>query len=258
MKTKYLLLVISVAVFASCTTMYKTGQTPDDVYYSPVRTNGAGADETADDAPAQPQSNNNYYSGQDRMIRMGITDYRYRSFDNDYSYSPYNFSYSMGNGYGNYGYGNYGYNNYGHGNYFNDGYLNPYSNSIYYGNYYYNPYYNAYPIYVLPAGPLKNTTPRTTNLNGYGRNYNNTNIATPLAPHPTGNYNNTNRNRTSGLGNILNRVLAPATNNNTNNTNNNTQTTTRTYTPPASNTSSSSSSSSGSSGSSSGHISRPH
>jgi uncharacterized lipoprotein len=37
MKTKLLLLAVSVAVFSSCSTMYKTGQTPDDVYYSPLR-----------------------------------------------------------------------------------------------------------------------------------------------------------------------------------------------------------------------------
>ena len=37
MKSKILLLALIVAVLSSCTTAYKTGQTPDDVYYSPTR-----------------------------------------------------------------------------------------------------------------------------------------------------------------------------------------------------------------------------
>ena len=37
MNTKLLLIAISVAAFSGCTTLYKAGQTPDDVYYSPAR-----------------------------------------------------------------------------------------------------------------------------------------------------------------------------------------------------------------------------
>ena len=37
MKTSILLLALIVVALSSCTTAYKTGQTPDDVYYSPVR-----------------------------------------------------------------------------------------------------------------------------------------------------------------------------------------------------------------------------
>jgi hypothetical protein len=36
MKIKYLLFVCSIAVFSSCSTAYRSGQTPDDVYYSPA------------------------------------------------------------------------------------------------------------------------------------------------------------------------------------------------------------------------------
>ena len=36
MKQSITLLVLTVAVLSSCTTAYKTGQTPDDVYFSPV------------------------------------------------------------------------------------------------------------------------------------------------------------------------------------------------------------------------------
>ena len=38
MKSKSTFSILSLAlVFASCTTAYKSGQTPDDVYYSPAR-----------------------------------------------------------------------------------------------------------------------------------------------------------------------------------------------------------------------------
>ena len=37
MKSAILLLALSAVTFSNCTTAYKTGQTPDDVYYSPAR-----------------------------------------------------------------------------------------------------------------------------------------------------------------------------------------------------------------------------
>ena len=37
MKSQILLLALTVAALSSCTTAYKTGQTPDDVYFSPAR-----------------------------------------------------------------------------------------------------------------------------------------------------------------------------------------------------------------------------
>ena len=37
MKRQILLLAITAAALSSCTTAYKTGQTPDDVYFSPTR-----------------------------------------------------------------------------------------------------------------------------------------------------------------------------------------------------------------------------
>jgi hypothetical protein len=37
MKPAILLLVLSAVVLGSCTSAYKTGQTPDDVYFSPER-----------------------------------------------------------------------------------------------------------------------------------------------------------------------------------------------------------------------------
>jgi hypothetical protein len=37
MNIKVLLLALAAGSIASCSTAYKSGQTPDDLYYSPVR-----------------------------------------------------------------------------------------------------------------------------------------------------------------------------------------------------------------------------
>lgn len=243
MKTKLLILVVAVAALGSCTTMYKSGQTPDDVYYSPARDYGEAVAAARTQPADEPMYN---YSGDDRIIMMGINDYRWRYLNNDYAYSPYSYynNYSAYNGHGYY-------NSYGN-------YYNPYYNDFY-SNYYYNPYYSPYPVYITPASPIKNSTPRVTNLNGYTHQYNNNNASflVPSRP-PVRSYNNTNA-RTSALGNVLNKVFAPSnnSNNNYNNTSNRTTTTERTYTPaPASSSSSSSSGSSSSGGG--GRITRPN
>jgi hypothetical protein len=229
MNTKLLLALISVAVFSSCTTMYKSGQTPDDVYYSPERTYGEGKTEE------RVERNEQYYS-EDRAIRMGINDSRWRYLDNDYGYNVYYSPYNQ--------------------------YYSPYNYGFNHG-YYYNPYFWPYPVYspifVAPSNP-KVTTPRSNNLGGYGtvRGYNNA----PLNPKAarTGQVRNYNNNNGSAVGNAIRRVMTTPSNNNTNNrtytpSNNNNNNNNRTYTP--SNNTSSSSSGSSSSGSSGGGISRP-
>lgn len=235
--------------------MYKTGQTPDDVYYSPARTYEEVQTTTREEDRHEQQDA--YYNGEDRMIRMGIADSRWRYLNNDYGYSPYNYSnYNRFNG--NHGY--YGMNSYGgnYGNYYNSNF-----NNIYFNDYYYNPFYSPYPIFVKPATLLKNSTPRANNLAGYNHNYNNANAPLMSLPavRPVRSYNNDNGSRSSVLGNALNKVLSPSANNNSNNNNynNNTRSTTteRTYTPPPA--SSSSNSSSGSSSSSGGsRVTRPN
>jgi hypothetical protein len=244
MKTKFLFLAVAVAAFSSCSTIYKSGQTPDDVYYSPARTYNE-VQKVDKDEVSNDQVNN--YNNEDRLIRMGITDSRWRNLDYDYSYTPYNYSF----------YNNPAY----YGNYYRSNYYNPYYSHFYYNDYYYNPYYNPYPVYVTPVSLIKNTTPRITNLNGYGRNYNNVNAPLRSIPatKPSRDYNNSNRQ--SGLGNILNKVFSPSNNNNNNNNNYNNSTnntTQRTYTPPPASNNTSSSSGSSSSGSSGSRITRPN
>ena len=237
MNTKLLLAIISVAVCSSCTTLYKSGQTPDDVYFSPARSYGEGDNRENREEQAERQDQ---YAYEDRAIRMGINDARWRYLDNDYGYnqfySPYNQYYSS------YNYG------------FNHGY-------------YYNPYFWPYPVYspifVSPSNP-KITTPRTNNLAAYGsiNGYNNAPLnSKPQRTTRVRSYNNSNETgvgrtirrvlnstNSSNANNNNNRTYTPANNNNNNNNNN------RTYTPSSSNSSSSGSSSSGSS---SGAVSRP-
>lgn len=131
MKTKILLLSLSIAALGSCTTAYKSNQTPDDVYYSPVKVYNS-----EDDRDRDKVDEKKYEPARDYEIVMGIRDRRWRDFSDEYNYdySPYNFSCKR------YNYG-----------------------------YYYNPYYYPWAIYTIKPVHIKpvNTTPRMVNLNAY-------------------------------------------------------------------------------------------
>lgn len=90
MNIKFLLLVIASVSIASCSTAYKSGQTPDDVYYSPVR----GIDER-DNREDEVERSDNY---EEREIRMATRDRRWRDIndDYDYRYDPYRYGYNYG------------------------------------------------------------------------------------------------------------------------------------------------------------------
>lgn len=226
MHTKLILIVICFgAALSSCTTMYKSGQTPDDVYYSPAKLSGYGEDRRGSSRDEAYDDQSEY-----RSIRMGVNDRRWRNLDYNYSYNPYISDYAY----------------------------NPYSYGYNYG-YYYNPYFWPYPIYntpvfVKPSNP-RNTTPRVANLGGYTPVYNNNAGALRSgSTRPARNYNNSNRG--SAVGNAMRQVFVPSNNriSGNNNFNNNTPVNNnRTYSPSTN----SSSSSSGSSSSGSGSISRP-
>ena len=88
---KNILLLLNIITFASCSAVYKSGQTPDDLYYSKPR--------------AVVVENTNRYEKLDnvyeeRQIRMAAYDYRWRSLDDrydyNYSYNPYNYGYNYG------------------------------------------------------------------------------------------------------------------------------------------------------------------
>lgn len=245
MKIKHMLLFGIVVAFGSCSTAYRSGQTPDDVYYSPAPVQSSYVNTVTD----KDRNSYSYRNDEDAAIRRGIQDPAYRTpitLDLGYGYSPYDYGSFGYSPYSNpYSFGNslYGYNSYGMYNpYMNMGMYNPYMyNSFGYGGLgYYNPYsfyspfnmYSSsyyghyYSSYYYPATNVNtNRGARRYNLNPY--NNNNTqpantgsvgvrsgvqpNTSTPSAPV----------RRTSGVGNVIRRVFTPSNNN--------------TYNPPTNN-----------------------
>ena len=219
MNTKFLLLALITAAVSSCSTTYKSGQTPDDVYYSPARV----VEEKVqfEREVTRPVSNTNY---EEREIRMASYDRRWRDlnrdYDYDYAYNPYRYGYSYG--------------------------------------YYYNPYYYPCPVYItgVSISNPKNTTARMTSLGSYTNTT--TTVApsgkfgTPTRVNTVRAYNNTNSVSSSSTGrnnNIIRRIIT-ATDNNSRTSNDNS----RTYIPSSNNSSSGSSTPSKSG---SGSVSRP-
>lgn len=193
MKVRNILpVILAIAAFSSCS-VYRSGQTPDDVYYSP-----APAEEDSYLAVDNTKKGRSYgrYDNtdpDDNALRMKVRDrsgYRWNSFDsyNDWQYnggyygmySPYS-SY----GYGSYGYGGYGYGGFGYGpgmgfgpySYYNPWSFNSYWNSYYAWNSYYNPYCGGIIVGGKANPVVYNSVRSATNLSSYNNNrsYNNRN-----------------------------------------------------------------------------------
>lgn len=211
MQSKYLLIILSAFAISSCSTAYQSGQTPDDVYYSPARETGYDRNDDRNDSRDQVR----YQRANDYEISMAIRDRRWRDFRDDYNFynSPYNYATCRTVNYG----------------------------------YYYNPYYYPWAIYTgkLTYSAPVNTTPRMVNLNAY--NGYNSKVASGKTTgtinwtNPSTQYNNSNRSssRTS-----LREILLPRSSNSGSSSNNS-----RTYSPSSSGSSGSSSSGGSSSGS---------
>jgi len=192
MKSKSTLSFLSLTLFiTSCTTVYKSGQTPDDVYYSPARPH----EEYVRHETKEVKENKNYrYDDEayrdDRYLRMKIQDRRYTTlYDDYYSYNPYYYHYYNGRLM----------------------YNSPWS-SYNYWNCYYNPYY-APVISVVPKAPVYNK-PRAFDLNVYNSQpANSTNNpkgsvrkSYSVPDYNTGNtnnYNNSGRNAGSFLRDVF-------------------------------------------------------
>ncbi|HMK04107.1 MAG TPA: hypothetical protein VK489_07950 [Ferruginibacter sp.] len=173
MQTKILLLALSAAAFSSCSTAYKSAQTPDDVYYSPVRVVEEEKKNEREVVQRQPEA--------DYQISMGIRDRRWRDFRNDYDFydSPYNYA------------------------------CNSYSYGYYYNPFYYpRAIYTGKPTYSKPL----NTTPRMVNLNtynGYNKNVAAGKTFNTPSGRPANQYNNSN-NSNSRVGNLIREVITPS------------------------------------------------
>ena len=155
---KILIIILSAVLFSACSTPYKAGQTPDDVYFSPSMNRSeyvAMADEDGYRAEDVPMD--------DRYLRMkSMGRNRWSAFDDDYTYwnDPRWNSQSYFNMYPSYGRMGMGL---GMNSIYNPYYMNPFSAS-YYGQPYiiYNTYnYNIKNVY---SGP-RNTGPRMANMN---------------------------------------------------------------------------------------------
>ncbi len=196
MKTKILHFTLLAAVLSSCSTAYKSTQTPDDVYYSPVRAEKEKEEKDRDEVRREP--------AKDYEIAMGIRDYRWRDFRDDYSYdnSPYNYTCKK------YNYG-----------------------------YYYNPYYYPWAIYTGKTSYSKpvNTTPRMVNLNTY-KGYN-SNVAISKTTGMVNSNSSYRYNNSNNSGNSGRKLILPSSSNSSSSNNS------RTYTPSSSNSGSSSGSS---------------
>src|SRR6185436_13204130 len=89
MKRQILLLAMTAAALSSCTTAYKTGQTPDDVYFSPTRPQDeyVRVEEKQDD---RYQYDDKYYD--DRYLRMKVHNYsQWSTLDDWYAYDRYGY-----------------------------------------------------------------------------------------------------------------------------------------------------------------------
>jgi len=228
MKRQILLLAITTAALSSCTTAYKTGQTPDDVYFSPTRPQDEYV-RVKEKEDYRYQYDEQYYD--DRYLRMKVHNpSQWSSLDDWYSYDRYGY---RANAY----YGTY---------------YNPYTS----WNYHYNPYCQnnviAYhPGYAGQTSVAQNVArPRAFNLASYtGTTYNNANNSVNMNSYKTGMgrpvYNNKNSN--NGFSNTLKQIFNSGTN--INSSNSSYSSPSRSYTPSSSSSSSGgSSSSSGSSG----------
>jgi hypothetical protein len=233
--------LVLIVALSSCSTAYKTGQTPDDVYYS-AATPQKEEKRTETEERRDYTYTDDYYD--DRYLQMKVRNrYRWNDLNDWYSYDRYSYGY-------NYAWGSF---------------YNPYNT----WNYYYNPYCCCHgnmafnnPKQVSFRPQVK---PHNFNLGGYtNTSYNIRNVNTGKTAVRTTNtrpvYNNSNNNNSGGKGlsNTI-RTIFSGNENNNNSGSSGSNGGGRTYTPSSSNSGSSSSgsSSSGSSGSSGGGVSRP-
>ena len=233
MKRQILLLAITAAALSSCTTAYKSGQTPDDVYYSPTRPQDEYV--RVEEKEERQRYDDEYYD--DRYLRMKVQNRTQWGYLDDW-----------------YAYDRYGY----RANFYYGSYYNPYTS----WNYYYNPYCRNNVIAYYPGqtghpgivNVAQNVPkPRNFNLLSYtNTNFNNGNNNSKMNSYKSGIsspvYNN--RNSNNGFSNTLKQIFNTATNNSSSNSSYTPPS--RSYSPSSSGSSSPSSSGSSSSGSSSG------
>ena len=263
MRSINILLVAFAALMSSCS-VYRSGQTPDDVYFSPAREQEAYV-QVNNSPDRYGSSYNESMPSDDHYLRMKtLNPRRWSAFDNynyynDWSYAPYSpYNNGFGLNYG-FGYGNINpYYGYSYNNYYNS-YMN--------WNNYYNPYYSSVVIVNPKTNPAGYTTLRNFNAGSYRNTNYNSAVNRRLYAPSSSNLHNV-RGNNSTLGSSMRRIFSGSnsarSSGNTYTTPNYSDRPVRSYTPSSNNNNyssgstrsnssgSSSSSSSGSSGSSSG------
>jgi hypothetical protein len=237
-KLTYAGLIATIIFISSCSSTYKMGQTPDDVYYSPAPPvqDGYVTSYTEDDQNSYAYNNQNV---EDLSIRRGISNPVYRSsLSFGYGYMPYDYydmygspfmsPYSTFSPYGSFYPYNYFY------PYTAGITFYPYSSYNYFGGFYspYNYYYGGGNYYSSKTGGGNyGITPRRTNLAAYRPNNTvrttTTRTSNNTTSAPVRTFNQNPRPQTSGLGNFVRRIFTPSTtttNNNINNSSNNQRT----------------------------------
>lgn len=253
MKSSVLLLAIAAVALGSCSTVYKTGQTPDDVYYSPARETEEYVEVKKDQYRSRGYE---YDNPEDRYLRMKVRNpYRWNSFD-DYYYNDWAYS------------SPYGYSSY-----------NPFFtwNTYYSWNNYYNPYCRNIVVVNPKASPTVYSKVRNFSMGSYTTNNPKPAFSKTAGVRPTSRYNNSNssynNSNNNSLGTSIRKVFSGGNSNSNSgsgssyNSSSSNDRPTRTYNPSSTSSSSSSSGSSGSSGgsrsggssggSSGGGVSRP-
>lgn len=268
MRFRNILPVFLAMVALSSCSVYRSGQTPDDVYYSPGPSQEDSYMTVDNTRKGRSYGRYDNTNPDDNYLRMRVRDrYRWSAFDN-YStlndwqynggyygmYNPYYsgigynmMGYNMGMGFGPYGY-------------YNPWSFNSYWNSYYHWNSYYNPYCPGIIVGSYKTNPVVYNSVRNFNMATYNNNntgYNNRNRSgggRPIYQSNNGRYNTRNDsyytpNSNSGGG--LRRVY-PSNSSNGTYRPSSSPAPVRTYSP-----SSSGGSSRGSSGGSGGGGSRP-
>lgn len=140
-----------VIVFGSCTTVYKSGQTPDDVYFSPAKQKEEYVRVEKDEDRQYKKSDEDDAYDDDRYLRMKVRNRDRWTYLDDYYRDPR--AYTYGRTY-----------------YYNDMCC---CNPRTYWNDYYNPYVSRV-FYVNPKAVVYNR-PRTYNLHVFDTPNSNTN-----------------------------------------------------------------------------------
>lgn len=243
-----ILSVLALAIaLTSCSSAYRQGQTPDDVYYSPGKAKtyaSANSNNETDNYARRYNSNNNYddytSSSEDNYLRMKIQDrYRWDALDdNDYWYSP---SYAFNNYYGYNSFNPFMFNSWGLSYYFSPfASIQPYGwfNNFYPTYGYYTPYsgyfghsygYGYTPVFLTQTARYGVHRPLLGGYvnNGMGYNNNNRNVSSGrYLPGINGSGSRYNNRNSFGNSNNFNR-----SNNNFNNNFNSNPAPVRSFTP---------------------------